>query len=335
MSKSLKLAALLGLLSTTALAEGLTLGIGREATEAEIAAWDIDIRPDGMGLPPGSGSVADGEELYIMHCAACHGDFGEGLDRWPVLAGGEDTLASEDPVKTIGSYWPYLSTVWDYTHRAMPFGNAQSLTDDETYAITAYILYLNWLVEDDFVLSRDNFLDVEMPNADGFFDDPRPDIPQVADGPVCMTDCKEVVAITMTATVLDVTPDDGTSDAAPAEAEAAVEAPAGPDPELMARGEDVFRACSACHQIGDGARNVVGPILTGIVDAPIGAVDGFRYSPALSGLGEEGAVWDEAALTEFLTNPRQFAPGNRMAFAGVRDEADLTALIEYLRYGGQ
>ena len=123
----------------TALAEAL--GLGRSATENELKAWDIDIRPDGIGLPMGSGSVLSGEELYTDNCASCHGDFGEGIDRWPELAGGFDTLGSDDPVKTIGSYWPFLSTVWDYVHRAMPFGNAQSLTDNDVYAITAYILY--------------------------------------------------------------------------------------------------------------------------------------------------------------------------------------------------
>ena len=116
------------------------LGIGREATPEEIAGWDIDIRPDGQGLPPGKGTVKQGEPLYMTHCAACHGEFGESAGRWPILIGGAGTLASHDPVKSIGSYWPYASTVFDYIRRSMPFGNAQSLSNDELYAVTAYVL---------------------------------------------------------------------------------------------------------------------------------------------------------------------------------------------------
>lgn len=157
------------------------LGLGREATQTEIAAWDIDVRPDGQGLPEGSGTVLDGELIYMERCASCHGDFGEGRDRWPVLAGGFDTLTKERPVKTIGSYWPFASTVFDYVHRAMPFGAAQSLTADETYALTAYLLYLNYVVEDEeFELSRENFTEIRLPNEGNFFDDPRPDIPLVS-----------------------------------------------------------------------------------------------------------------------------------------------------------
>ena len=121
--------------------------LGRPALPEEIAAWDLDVHPDGTGLPAGQGSVKDGERLFSARCAACHGEFAEGVGNWPELAGGEDTLADKDPVKTVGSYWPYLSTVWDYVHRSMPFCDAQSLSDDEVYAITAYILYSNYLVE--------------------------------------------------------------------------------------------------------------------------------------------------------------------------------------------
>ncbi len=181
-------------------------GLGTPASEAEIAGWDIDVRPDGLGLPVGSGSVAEGEAIYLERCAYCHGEFGEAFGRYPPLMGGEDTLAKQDPVKTIGSYWPYASTVWDYVHRAMPFGDAQSLTADETYAVVAYLLYLNYLVEDDFVLTRDNLAEVEMPNAQGFF---------VMEGPEfeprepCMTDCKDAVEVIGRARIIDVTPEDG------------------------------------------------------------------------------------------------------------------------------
>lgn len=198
---------------------GKVLGLGRPALPEEVAAWDIDVRPDGLGLPEGQGSVADGETLFSDNCASCHGEFGEGVDRWPVLAGGQGTLADEDPEKTVGSYWPYLSTAYDYIRRAMPFGNAHSLTNDEVYAVTAYILNMNDLVEEDFVLSRENFLTVEMPNAEGFFEDDRDtaELPEFARAP-CMEGCKDKPPeITRHATVLDVTPetpDDG-SDAPP------------------------------------------------------------------------------------------------------------------------
>ncbi|SEA71540.1 c-type cytochrome [Rubrimonas cliftonensis] len=194
------------LAAAPALAGGL--GLGREATHAEVAAWDIDIRPDGLGLPEGSGSVSDGEQVFSEQCAMCHGDFGEGVDRWPVLAGGQGTLTHDRPVKTIGSYWPYLSTVYDYIRRAMPFGYAQSLSNDDVYAITAYLLYMNDVVTDDeFVLSNENFAEVRMPNEANFFDDPRPDTPIFVKAEPCMTDCKAEAVITKRAVILDVTPD--------------------------------------------------------------------------------------------------------------------------------
>ncbi|MBO6562710.1 MAG: cytochrome c, partial [Nisaea sp.] len=114
MSRFLNLAALALAVGLAAPASAENYGLGRAATPDEVAAWDIDVRPDGLGLPEGKGSVADGEAIYTERCAVCHGDFGEAVGRWPVLAGGQGTLMSARPVKTIGSYWPYLSTVWDY-----------------------------------------------------------------------------------------------------------------------------------------------------------------------------------------------------------------------------
>src|SRR6056297_500990 len=215
-----------------AAADAKRIGVGREALPEEIAAWNVDVRPDGTGLPPGSGSVAEGEEAFIAYCAVCHGDFAEGVGNWPKLAGGDGTLADKDPVKTVGSYWPYLSTAWDYVHRSMPFGAAQTLTVDETYAITAYILYSNFLVDDDFVLSNENFLEVEMPNADGFIIDDRAETeyPQWSVEP-CMADCKESVEITMRARVLVLTPDTGASEAsAPSETTEVAAAPEAAEP---------------------------------------------------------------------------------------------------------
>ena len=189
---------------------GSPLGLGRKALDEEISAWDLDIAPDGTGLPVGSGSVSYGEEIFSEQCGACHGDFAEGVDRWPELAGGEGTLADDDPLKTVGSYWPYLSTAWDYIHRSMPFGYAQSLSDDDVYAMLAYILYSNDIIDDeDFVLSNENFLEVEMPNAEGFIIDDRniTEYPLFSRDP-CMEECKLNVEVTMRARVLDVTPED-------------------------------------------------------------------------------------------------------------------------------
>lgn len=374
MSKFLKAAALgilaSGLATAPAFAQdaGGKIGLGREALPEEIAAWDVKIMPDGRGLPEGSGDVATGEEKFLEHCAVCHGDFAEGLDNWPKLAGGEDTLNRKDPVKTVGSYWPYLSTVWDYVHRSMPFGQAQILTADDTYAITAYILFSNYLVEDDFVLSNENFLDVEMPNAAGFIVDDRPETeyPVFATEP-CMENCKEKVDITMHASVLDVTPNDPSDDAAaPAEADEAVAeaaptaietaaaepeaesaepavqaqaedtgmaaaVPSEPDPELVAAGEKVFAKCKACHMVGEDAKNRVGPILNGVVDRHVGAVEGFKYSAAMADAGASGMVWDDQTLHGYLADPKGFIPKNKMSFAGLRKPEDIDAVIAYLR----
>ncbi|MCW5691345.1 MAG: cytochrome c [Pseudolabrys sp.] len=187
-------------------------GIGTPATAAQIAGWDIDVRPDGQGLPPGKGSVKDGETLYLERCAACHGEFGESAGRWPQLAQGKGTLATHDPVKTVGSYFPYVSSVFDYVRRAMPFGDAQSLTNDELYAIVAFVLNLNDIVDDKFVLSKETWSQVKMPNAGGFYEDDR-DTTEKAfwNKNPCMKECRPPVKITGHASVIDVTPDDATA----------------------------------------------------------------------------------------------------------------------------
>lgn len=195
----------LGLSAMSAAADSTALPFGRAVLSDEVAAWDIDIRPDGVGLPEGSASAEDGEELFYERCAVCHGEFGEGVDRWPVLMGGFDTLSEDRPEKTVGSYWPHTSTLWDYIHRAMPFGEAQSLSDQEVYAVSLFVLYLNDLVELDEVHDQDSFAKIEMPNVDGFLmPDPRPDTP--TDEP-CMADCDVADTVVGKARILDVTPD--------------------------------------------------------------------------------------------------------------------------------
>ena len=330
--------------------------LGREATTDEVAAWDIDVRPDGHGLPPGKGDVFTGEELYTDNCAMCHGDFGEAVGRWPVLAGGQNSLEDDRPVKTIGSYWPYLSTVFDYVHRAMPFGNAQSLSDDDVYAITAYLLYLNDLVDDDFELSNENFLEVRLPNEENFYPDDRAEIELAAfAGEVCMENCKDAVEITGRAAVVDVTPDDAaarkrreaaaaaTGDAgavavaaAPAETVAAPapDAGAGGDAELVAAGEKVFRKCKACHAVGEGAKNKVGPHLNALDGRAIGGLDGFKYSGAFTEANANGMVWNDETLTEFLKSPKGYLKGTKMSFAGLKKQADIDAVIAYIKSTG-
>ncbi|MFB9150083.1 c-type cytochrome [Roseovarius ramblicola] len=335
MSKFLKFTLVAGLtVSATATAVWAgEYGLGRPALPEEVAAWDVKIMPDGRGLPEGSGDVWTGEEVFVEKCAVCHGDFAEGVGNWPKLAGGEGTLADKDPLKTVGSYWPYLSTVWDYVNRSMPFGNAQSLSPDEVYAITAYILYSNFLVDDDFVLSHENFAEVEMPNADGFIVDDRAETEYaIWHGEPCMENCKDGVEITMRAAVLDVTPEEEGAEAE----EAAAPAPdAAPDPELVAAGEKVFRQCKACHMVGEGAKNRVGPHLNGVMNRAAGMVDGFRYSSALKDMAADGLVWDEENLAAFLADPRGFMKGTRMGFAGLRSDEDIAAVNAYLSTFGE
>ena len=206
--------------AATTAGAGAVFKLGRAATQAEIAAWDIDIRPDGLGLPEGSGTVAEGEPIYAERCASCHGVFGEAVGRWPVLAGGHGTLTSERPEKTVGSYWPYLSTLYDYIRRAMPLGDARSLTDEEVYALTAYVLYLNDVVTDEaFELSRENFTAIRLPNEANFIEDDRASEPHYAvKSKPCMKNCiPGKASIDMHAAVLDVTPEepDAEGDQAP------------------------------------------------------------------------------------------------------------------------
>ena len=210
MKNSLMATALLFPLVTAfqAVADQRPFNLGEVATAEQVAGWDIDVRPDGLGAPVGTGNAFDGEEVYADRCASCHGDFGEAVDNWPVLVGGEGTLASHDPVKTTGSYWPYASTMYDYIYRAMPFGEAQSLTHDETYQIVAYLLYMNDIIDDEFEVNQDNIGTIEMPNRDGFMmPDPRPDAQPIS-GIACMKDCDVTTTVIGKARDIDVTPED-------------------------------------------------------------------------------------------------------------------------------
>jgi mono/diheme cytochrome c family protein len=140
---------------------------GEPVSAAEIARWDISIPPSGAGLPAGSGSVKQGESVYAAKCQACHGAKGAGKPADP-LVGGIGSLATGKPLRTVGSYWPYATTLFDYTRRAMPTTNPLSLTNDEVYAVTAYVLYLNGIIGESAVMNAQTLPQVKMPNRDGF-----------------------------------------------------------------------------------------------------------------------------------------------------------------------
>jgi S-disulfanyl-L-cysteine oxidoreductase SoxD len=166
MPRHLSAASALLFLSTAALAE--TPDLGRPATPEEIALWDLSIGPDGAGLPLGNGSPQQGEAVYVAKCLPCHGEKGSGKPN-DQLVGGVGTLTGDQPaVKTVGSFWPYATTLFDYVRRAMPFNAPRSLSDDEVYAVCAYILRLNGVIGEDAVMNPQTLAKVQMPNRDGF-----------------------------------------------------------------------------------------------------------------------------------------------------------------------
>jgi cytochrome c len=240
-------------LGVTVSADASRYDIGRAATTAEVAAWDIDVRPDGTGLPEGHGSVADGQKLYDAKCASCHGTFGESTD-YMALAGGIGTLATDQPVRTTGSKLNYATTLFDYIRRAMPFNAPKTLTDDEVYALTAYVLNLNDIVPADATLDRASLVAVKMPNRDGFTTKHgmgsvrgRPDTHAKA----CMHDCVASVRI---ASELPDYAKGSHGDIALQNAHWTVPAAGGGAPSAMAAAKSA--GCMACHGV---AKGVIGP----------------------------------------------------------------------------
>ncbi len=156
--------------------DGGGYGLGRAATDEEIRAWNIDVSPTGEGLPPGQGTAKQGAQVFAAKCAMCHGPTGtEGpKDR---LVGGQGTLTTGKPIKTIGSYWPYATTLYDFINRAMPFNAPGSLNPDEIYSVIAWLLFQNGIVKDDAVIDARTLPQIQMPNRNGFIPDPRPDVP--------------------------------------------------------------------------------------------------------------------------------------------------------------
>jgi S-disulfanyl-L-cysteine oxidoreductase SoxD len=152
-----------------------TYGLGRAPTVEEVKAWDVTIPSDGAGLPPGSGTAALGEPIYATRCASCHGERGQN-PKYDRLVGGQGTLKTDTPVLTIGSFWPYATTLWSYIRRSQPVDEPGSLTPDQVYAVTAYLLHLNGIISESDVLDARTLPAIRMPNRDGFVPDPRPDV---------------------------------------------------------------------------------------------------------------------------------------------------------------
>lgn len=355
-------------LTSPVAARSNTIGVGRLAHPEEIAAWDVDVLPDGRGLPVGSGNAFDGESIYSERCGACHGDFAEGVDNWPVLAGGFDTLADEDPVKTVGSYWPYLSTLFDYIHRSMPFGEAGTLTPDETYDIVAYILYSNDLIDDEFEINNENLGSFEMHNKDGFVIDDRPELEYAKwRQEPCMENCKPEVKVTMRSVFLVETPPEGGTNSvmnhgslenlpsfsangpsfipvvaiepvgqAVEEVTAEVTtSPTDEKAEMLQAGEKAFKKCKACHAVGSGAKNKSGPQLNALMGRVMGSLNDYAYSNVFKAAASEGRIWDEESLDAFLANPKGYMKGTKMSFSGIKSEKDREAIIAYLQSFGE
>jgi len=142
--------------------------VGRSPTPEEVQAWDISIGPEGKELPPGSGTAKEGAEIYARKCAACHGASAEGSQLGPRLVGGKGTLNTPTPVRTIGSYWPFATTIWDYIRRAMPPKQGGSLSASEVYSLTAFLLFRNDIIAESDVIDAKSLPKVQMPNRNGF-----------------------------------------------------------------------------------------------------------------------------------------------------------------------
>lgn len=237
-------------------------GFGKPATPAEIAGWDIDVRPDGTGLPKGRGSVARGQAIYDEKCASCHGTFGESNSYMPI-AGGVGSLATDQPVRTTGSKLNYATTLWDYINRAMPFQAPQTLRPDEVYALTAYVLHLNDIVPADTVLDQTSLPKLTMPNRDGFTTnhglmrrDGKPDTRNSA----CMINCARDARVS--SQMPDYARDQHgnlAEQSRPAWGAAAVSAAAKPAAAVPLKGGAELAeaaACMACHGID---QKIVGP----------------------------------------------------------------------------
>ncbi|HEX4882810.1 MAG TPA: c-type cytochrome [Casimicrobiaceae bacterium] len=281
-------------------------GFGKPATPEEIAGWDIDVRPDGKGLPPGKGTVAKGQDVYDAKCASCHGTFGESTD-YMAIAGGVGTLASDQPIRTTGSKLNYATTLWDYINRAMPFNAPKTLSVEEVYALTAYVLHLNDLLPPDGWLDRATLIAFRMPNRDGFTTahgfgsvKGKPDTANVA----CMTNCVAEVKLSsefpehardshgnLADQVRSLGPVDGARTAKGGKTSDAQGAAAAPK---SVSGPELAKAngCTACH----GTTNkIVGPAFADIGKKYGGAADAESALVAKVKQGGAGA-WGQMPM---------------------------------------
>ena len=285
--------ALVAVCVSTALAVPQQFGFGKPVTPREIAGWDIDVRPDGTGLPPGRGSVAQGQVIYDAKCADCHGTFGES-NSYLQIAGGVGSLRTDQPVRTTGSKLNYATTLWDYINRAMPFSAPQSLTPDEVYALTAYVLNLNDILPADATLDQVTLLGVRMPNRDGFTTahgfmrrDGKPDTNNTA----CMTNCATTVKLS--SEMPDYARDQHGNLAEQAAGvgvsarEPAMRTPAAPKSAAMLAQAN---GCTACHDVAD---RKIGPGFREIAAKYVGDVSAearLLTKTRMGGVGTWGSV---------------------------------------------
>jgi len=162
--------------ASAARAQSPAFGLGHTPSPDHLRAIDIEVTPDGKGLAPGSGTAAAGKDVYTRRCETCHGPTGKEGPQ-DILVGGTGSLATDRPLKTVGSYWPYATTLWDYIRRAMPFDHPGTLSVDELYGVTAYVLFMNGIVGEQDALTETTLPKIPMPNRNGFVADPRPDVP--------------------------------------------------------------------------------------------------------------------------------------------------------------
>lgn len=164
------------LAATTLFGQSPKYGVGRAPTQEELSSLDISVLNDGRGLPAGSGTAAQGKDVYSRRCTKCHGAEGQGREEGGPIAGGKGSLTSPKPLKTVGSYWPYATTLFDYVRRAMPFDRPGTLSNEQVYQLTAHVLFLNGIVGENDVMDAKSLPKVQMPNRDGFVKDPRPKV---------------------------------------------------------------------------------------------------------------------------------------------------------------
>jgi cytochrome c len=287
-------------------------GFGQPATAAEIAGWDIDVRPDGTGLPPGRGSVSAGQAIYDAKCTSCHGTFGES-NAYLQIAGGVGSLGKDPPLRTTGSKLNYATTLWDYINRAMPFEAPKSLSPDEVYALTAYVLNLNDILPADAVLDQKSLPLVKMPNRDGMTTahgfmarDGKPDTRNVA----CMTNCSAEVR------VASALPDYARDQHGEIVAQSRMFSTSPAAPAHLA-GLDAARAsaCTACHGVSE---RIVGPSFRDIAQ---------RYAG------------DAAAERNLVTKVKAGGSGNwgavPMPAQAQLDDADARALVAWILAGAR